>query len=51
MEILSCEISVSEPSANKVPAKTIIDTGSGCNVINTSVATELNLKIDDIIQK
>ena len=39
MRILSCEI-------NKVPVKTILDTGANCNIIGESIAKKVGLKID-----
>ena len=40
MRILSCEI-------NKVPVKTILDSGANCNIIGESIAKIVGLKIDN----
>ena len=41
MRILSCKI-------NKVPVKTILDSGANCNVIGESIAKIVGLKIDNV---
>jgi len=40
MRILSCEI-------NKIPVKTILDSGANCNIIGESIAKIVGLKIDN----
>src|SRR4051812_41449449 len=44
MRILSCEI-------NKVPVKTILDTGANCNIISRGFVDILGLEIDTSYKK